>query len=142
MMEQPNRILKGQYWKTRDGRCARIDADDYSGEYPFVGRVYNRFEEKWRPTGYTWRSGGEYNGVPDHPSDLVSLWNGPLPWVELPTQQIQSAKAYLRKMKDGSFSVRYFYDDSHLFHVAGDIFNAIPKAMIRAHWLDQPKDKP
>lgn len=115
---------KGEHWKTRDGRCARVDADDYGGSYPLVGRIYETEQKNWATNATSWSREGHCSFAPS-PNDLVSSWGLELfPWCDPPRLY-----AYLQKTAPKMWQLRWF--ECEILEDQG---------CRRAPWLDEPLD--
>ena len=112
------KIEVGKFYKTRDGRKARIYALDGLGRYHVHGAILKGDRwvvETWANTGVeTWANTGEYYcSVVSSGSDLISEWKEPKPrflaWV-------------------GATGWLYFTS------------NEPAPGWTRAPWLDEPED--
>ena len=65
------KIEVGKFYRTRDGRKARIYALDGTDEYPIHGAILY-LNGEWG--SYVWNNAGCYLPTQPHPSDLVSEW--------------------------------------------------------------------
>ena len=111
------KIEVGKFYKTRDGKKARIYATDGSGKHSIHGAVF--FDNSWlshRWTSYTWTDEGIYRNGDTDGLDLVSEWEEPKP----------KFKAWIHRTKG-----------SICFHTYGECPD-FEFAWMRAPWLDEP----
>jgi len=94
-------IEVGKFYKTRDGRKARIYAVDGVKDFPIHGAVYTGNDE-W--CGTIWRFGGRSRELVDSSMDLISEWVEPRSgsfWVNVydieQTSPAHISPAYLSK---------------------------------------------
>jgi len=136
-MKTAEKIVKGSYWATDSGDCARIDADDYPTEDSIVGRIYSRRLNKWHISPSSWRSDGEYYNGPGTLTDnkLLKPWTGPLPWAEKKSEPKPRMLAYLVNVKVKNTTRRRwslrFYKETDMVGIDNDFVK-------RAPWLDEP----
>lgn len=117
------KIEAGKFYKTRNGRKARIYAVDGHGEYPFHG-AYLR-DSDW--VLHMWKAGGR--NLDDHEEsiyDLVSEWTEPKPKPKLLAWGEDLNRGY------SAMAVIYCLDDIDPNKLSLGNFCRLP-------WLDEPE---
>jgi hypothetical protein len=71
------KIEAGKFYVTRDWRKARVDATDYSGDYPICGGIYDEDVDSERPYSQSWTGGGIVVIGEEVSDDIIGPWIDP-----------------------------------------------------------------
>lgn len=134
------------YYRTRDGRKARVECTNAPRQYPCVGWVEPEYDDCSTVLPTSWTGGGVANvECPNHPRDLIS------PWIDAPIVNWPAMPAWANwvAMTDTAnwfwFSQRPTLNDVGWGRPVGGLYDQIPSGYtptFTGRWQDSLVERP